>query len=424
MTLDFARAGVSRCMAVAPARCVMRLGAGRRRRRARRAAAGQRRRAEPIRWIGPTGAARSRTPPRWKRASSRSGIPRAAPAATSSEAVRPRARAPRPSSCAASSTCWCRDKPGTETEGEKVVCVDAATGEQLWQHRFNVYLTDVPDTRVGWSSVVGDPDDRPRLRPGRVRLLLLPRRRHAARSCGTTACTKSSASITTYGGRTNVPVVFEDLVLISAVVVGWGDTPEFDELARPSHRFMAFDKATGELRWLAGTTISPPDTTYSTPTATVDRRRGAAHLRRRRRPGVELAAAHRQAAVELPVLAARHQRLAAGRRRHGVHGPRRGEHGRHDQGRASWRSTPSCAATWPARKSGSPTTSPAGKSSPVMVDGKLWVVDDGAKLHILDPETGEQIGHKKALGTRMAEHAAVRRRQGLRLHRTRACGTS
>ena len=60
--------------------------------------------------------------------------------------------------------------------------------------------------------------------------------------------------ITTYGGRTNVPVVFEDLVLISAVVVGWGDTPEYDGLARPAHRFMAFDKATGELRWLAGTT--------------------------------------------------------------------------------------------------------------------------------------------------------------------------
>jgi hypothetical protein len=162
-----------------------------------------------------------------------------------------------------------RDKPGTETEGEKVVCVDAATGEQLWQYRFNVYLTDVPDTRVAWSSVAGDPET------GRI---------YAQGVNGYFCCLEGDTGkvvwdhalheeigvITTYGGRTNVPVVYEDTVLISAVVVGWGgDKPEFDMMAKPSHRFMAFDKATGELRWLAGTSISPPDTTYSTPVTTV-----------------------------------------------------------------------------------------------------------------------------------------------------------
>ena len=48
--------------------------------------------------------------------------------------------------------------------------------------------------------------------------------------------------ISTYGGRTNVPVVFEDTVLISAVIVGWGDQPKWGGLARPAHRFMCFDK--------------------------------------------------------------------------------------------------------------------------------------------------------------------------------------
>ena len=72
-----------------------------------------------------------------------------------------------------------------------------------------------------------------------------------ARSFGTTACTKKYGNITTYGGRTNVPVVFEDQLLISAVLVGWGDTPEFDGLARPVASLHGFDKATGELRWLA-----------------------------------------------------------------------------------------------------------------------------------------------------------------------------
>jgi len=45
-----------------------------------------------------------------------------------------------------------RDQPGTPMEGERVVCVDLETGETLWENRFNVWLSDVPDTRVGWSS--------------------------------------------------------------------------------------------------------------------------------------------------------------------------------------------------------------------------------------------------------------------------------
>lgn len=46
---------------------------------------------------------------------------------------------------------------GTEREIEEVVCADAETGEILWENEFNVFLSDVPNTRVGWSSVVGDP---------------------------------------------------------------------------------------------------------------------------------------------------------------------------------------------------------------------------------------------------------------------------
>src|SRR5579863_3178671 len=51
-----------------------------------------------------------------------------------------------------------RDRPDTDSEGEKVVCLDAATGKTLWENVFNVYLSDVPAPRVGWSSVVGDPE--------------------------------------------------------------------------------------------------------------------------------------------------------------------------------------------------------------------------------------------------------------------------
>ena len=151
-----------------------------------------------------------------------------------------------------------RHKPGTEEEAEKVLCLDAATGKKLWENVFNVYLSDVPAERVGWSAVVADPASDTVFAHG---------------VCGVftaidaaTGATKWQRSLheefgflSTYGGRTNIPVVFEDLVIASAVVTGWGDT------ARPAHRFLGLDKATGVVHWMNGTKELPEDTTYSTP---------------------------------------------------------------------------------------------------------------------------------------------------------------
>ncbi len=151
-----------------------------------------------------------------------------------------------------------RSEPGTPAEGEKVICADAATGKVLWENKFNVFLSDVPDTRVAWSCCVGDPTT------GRV---------YAMGVCGYIQCLDGDTGktiwshslseefglLSTYGGRTNVPVLFEDLVIISAVTTGWGDS------ARPMHRFIAFNKSTGEVIWVNGTRPLPDDTTYSTP---------------------------------------------------------------------------------------------------------------------------------------------------------------
>lgn len=152
----------------------------------------------------------------------------------------------------------CRHLPGTTQEGEKVVCLDAATGKKIWENVFNVYLSDVPDTRIGWSSVVGDPAT------GNV---------FALGVCGYFQCINGKTGetiwshsmseeygmLTTYGGRTNFPVVFEDLAIISGVMTGWGD------YAIPAHRFVAFDKRNGTAVWLTSTKLRPEDTTYSTP---------------------------------------------------------------------------------------------------------------------------------------------------------------
>ena len=150
----------------------------------------------------------------------------------------------------------CRHKPQTTEEAEKVVCADINTGEILWENIFNVFLSDVPDTRVGWSSVVGDPAT------GDV---------FALGVCGFFQCidgetgkTKWSRSLseefgllTTYGGRTNFPIVFDNLAIISGVVIGWGD------MAKPAFRILGFDKRNGQCVWFTSTRLFPADTTYS-----------------------------------------------------------------------------------------------------------------------------------------------------------------
>ena len=114
-----------------------------------------------------------------------------------------------------------------------MVCVDAATGETIWENSFNVWLSDVPDTRVGWSSVVGDPVT------GNV---------YALGVCGYFQCINGETGetiwsvpmhehfglLTTYGGRTNFPVIFEDLVFISGVIIGWGEMAHPATASSPS----------------------------------------------------------------------------------------------------------------------------------------------------------------------------------------------
>jgi outer membrane protein assembly factor BamB len=151
-----------------------------------------------------------------------------------------------------------RHKPGTKEEAEKVLCLDATTGKKLWENVFNVYLSDVPAERVGWSAVVADPVTNTVFAHG-VCGAFTAIDAATGRTKWQRSLHEEFGFLSTYGGRTNIPVVFEDLVIASAVVTGWGDT------ARPAHRFLGMDSATGDVRWMNGTKELPEDTTYSTP---------------------------------------------------------------------------------------------------------------------------------------------------------------
>jgi outer membrane protein assembly factor BamB len=139
-----------------------------------------------------------------------------------------------------------------------VVCVNAATGEKIWENAFNVFLTDAPAERVGWSCVAADPET------GHVYALgLCDYFQGIDGETGKTlwqhSLSEEYGMIHTYGGRTNMPLVFEDLVIISGVMTGWG------EYAVPAHRFIAFDKSNGQAVWISSTRLRPLDTTYSSP---------------------------------------------------------------------------------------------------------------------------------------------------------------
>ena len=353
---------------------------------------------DSTRWIGPIGAAPNKTGCRQKSGWSIAGTPRGGPGSNLLWKNTELGGRSTPIVMRGRLYTLVRDQPGTSTEGAKVVCVNAATGEKLWEHRFNVYLTDVPDTRVGWSSVAGDPET------GRV---------YALSVSGYFCCLAGESGkvvwerslheeyglLSTYGGRTNIPLVFEDCVIVSAVIVGWGDTPQWDLLAKPAHRFLAFDKTTGELRWLKGTGISPYDTTYSTPTIAalggqaamvfgsgdgaiwaLQPRTGERiwHYPFSRR-GVNVS----PLVVGDTVFASHSEENVVGNTMGGLvalDGSLSGDL----TGKELWQQYEVMA----------------GKSSPILVDGKIWTIDDGAKLRIFDPTTGEPIV-RKALGTAM-----------------------
>ncbi len=276
-----------------------------------------------------------------------------------------------------------RHAPGTRQEQEKVVCADALTGKILWENKFNVYLSDVPAERVGWSSCVGDPAT------GRI---------YALGVCGLFQCLDGNTGktiwsrslseefglLSTYGGRTNVPVLFEDKVLISSVSTNWG------ELAKPAHRFMAFDKNTGETIWVNGTRIGPEDTTYSTPfvqalkgqaAMTVGSGDGAVWaLQPRTGKPIWWFQLSRRGLNVSPVVS--DDKVYMAHAEENTDNTTQGAIVQLDGTGAG--DVTKTAERWRA-------AGMDGKSSPLLVDGRLYACDDGAKLFVLDAKTGEEI---------------------------------
>jgi outer membrane protein assembly factor BamB len=287
----------------------------------------------------------------------------------------------------------CRHNPDTTTEGEKVVCVDAATGQKIWENTFNVFLTDAPAERVGWSCVAGDPHT------GNVYALGL---------CdyfqcldGTTGKTIWSHSmseeygmISTYGGRTNMPLVFDDLVIISGVMTGWG------EYAVPAHRFVAFDKKNGQPVWISSTRLRPMDTTYSSPVLANFNGQmaivfgagdGSIHAMQPRTGKILWTYdASLRGINATPTVAG--NTVFCGHAEENVF----------DQtvmgaifaldGAGTGNITKTDKQLWIS------PTKMLGRTAPLLVNDRLYIADDGAAMLVIDPKTGKEIGKQKLGG--------------------------
>jgi len=147
---------------------------------------------------------------------------------------------------------------GTKVEeGERFVCLDANTGEKIWEDRFNVFHADAVSSRVGWTNPAGDPET------GYVYI-------HGTQ--GFLRCYDKDGKIiwqhnlteeygrgSGYGGRISSPTVADDVVVVGMINSSWGD------FSRGANRLIAFDKKTGAVAWWSEMPGQSNGTYYSNP---------------------------------------------------------------------------------------------------------------------------------------------------------------
>ncbi len=145
---------------------------------------------------------------------------------------------------------------------ERVACFDEKDGHLIGEQKFNVFLTDIVQLRVGWTTLAGDPET------GNVYAhstggLFLCFDKDLKKVLWSHSLTEEYGRVSGYGGRLTSPIVDGNLVILSMLNGSWG------EMAIGGNRFVAFDKRTGAVVWWGGTGIRVSDTYSSTPVVAV-----------------------------------------------------------------------------------------------------------------------------------------------------------
>lgn len=146
-------------------------------------------------------------------------------------------------------------------EQERVMALDLATGKQVWEHRFSVFHTDIPNSRVGWANVAVDPETGNVYAHGVQGMFLCFDR--DGKVLWSRSLTEEYGRISGYGGRIHSPVIDENRVIIGFLNSSFGNQ------AKGGHRYLAMDKRTGEPLWWSEPGGQPTDTTYAVPVVAV-----------------------------------------------------------------------------------------------------------------------------------------------------------
>jgi outer membrane protein assembly factor BamB len=142
-------------------------------------------------------------------------------------------------------------------EQERVMCFNADTGKLLWEHRYNMFASDVPPHRLAWASPVVDPATGTVFAisgGGLVMSLSKDGKLFWERSLA-----EEFGMWTTHGGRMSTPIVDGDQLIVSGLTFSWG------QFAGGAHRFISFDKSNGQIRWVSAPEGRPTDTIYANP---------------------------------------------------------------------------------------------------------------------------------------------------------------
>ena len=143
------------------------------------------------------------------------------------------------------------------TEQERLLCLNADTGKLLWEHRYNIFTSDVPAHRIAWSSPAVDAAS------GNVFAIsgngLVMSLSRDGKVLWERSLAEEFGMWTTHGGRMSSPIVDGNQVIVSGLTFSWG------QFAGGAHRFISFDKSSGQILWVSAPEGRPTDTIYANP---------------------------------------------------------------------------------------------------------------------------------------------------------------
>lgn len=137
-----------------------------------------------------------------------------------------------------------REQVDGRVVGERIVCVNANTGDTDWQNRFGPGLPDTPLESVGASALAGD------IAISWVYILSAGETLRCVdgvtgQIVWTVPLGETFGMQTTPASINRQPLVCDNLVIVGGFTTGWGPN------AKPTYRYMAFDRMKGALAWIS-----------------------------------------------------------------------------------------------------------------------------------------------------------------------------